>query len=138
MDYRVFALLLNENIKSARLSGDHVFALAGAIVMLWQPETGFLLPYLTATGWDCQLDSCSPLECAEPQKPVSQYPAEIAGGMDGCRAGGIRLQPVLVDAVMRDISTETYLLLLGSGLIVFGLSMVVQYGLAIFPRIGPS
>jgi drug/metabolite transporter (DMT)-like permease len=52
-------LLLDEKLS---LHGYLVIALSlsGAIVMLWQPQTGFCCHYLTATGWVCRPDSCSP------------------------------------------------------------------------------
>jgi len=111
------------------------FSLAGAIVMLWQPENGFSLP--SSYGDWMGLSAGFMFAFSNVLSRKDQYHSvqvKSVAVWTGVALVAFGYSLFLVDLpVMSDISTETYLLLLGVGLIVFALSLVVQYGLAHTP-----
>ncbi len=134
MDYLFSRLLLNEKLS---LHGYLVIALslAGAVIMLWQPESGFSLPSSYGDWMGLSAGFMFALSNVLSRKDQAHdIQLKSRGGMDRCGADSVRLQPVLHELpVLSDISADTYLLLVGVGLIVFGLSLVVQYGLTHVP-----
>jgi drug/metabolite transporter (DMT)-like permease len=127
-------LLLNEKLS---LHGYLVIALslAGAVTMLWQPENGFSLP--SSYGDWMGLSSGFMFALSNVLSRKDQYHdiqlKSLAVWM------GVTLIGFIYSLLMNDlftlsnISVDSYGLLLGLGLVVFGLSMMMQYGLTHIP-----
>ena len=126
-------LLLNEKLS---LHGYLVIALSlsGAIVMLWQPQTGFLLP-LSYGDWmglsaGIMFALSNVLSRRNQFHTIQLKSLAVWMGVTLVALG----YTLLGDDIMPgDISTESSLLLLGLGIVVFGLSIMVQYGLNYVP-----
>lgn len=122
-------LLLDEKLS---LHGYFVIALSlsGAIVMLWQPQTGFLLP-LSYGDW-MGLSAGFMFALSNVLSRRNQF-HNIQVKSLAVWAGVTLVALAYIffgeDAMPNHISTESGLLLLGLGIIVFGLSVMVQYGL---------
>jgi drug/metabolite transporter (DMT)-like permease len=122
-------LLLDEKLS---LHGYLVIALSlsGAIVMLWQPQTGFLLP-LSYGDWmglsaGIMFALSNVLSRRNQFHNIQLKSLAVWAGVTLVAIG----YTLLDDATMPShVSTKSYLLLLGLGLVVFGLSVMVQYGL---------
>jgi drug/metabolite transporter (DMT)-like permease len=127
-------LLLNEQLS---LHGYLVIALSltGAVIMLWQPESGFSLPS-TYSDWmglsaGFMFALSNVLSRRDQTHDIQLKSLAVWIGVALTAAGYsliLRELPVLTD-----ISAGAYLLLAGVGLIVFGLSLVMQYGLTHVP-----
>lgn len=122
-------LLLDEKLS---LHGYLVIALSlsGAIVMLWQPQTGFLLP-LSYGDW-MGLSAGVMFALSNVLSRKNQFHSVQLKSL--AVWAGVTLVALahtfFGEAAMPSrISTESGLLLLGLGLVVFGLSVMVQYGL---------
>lgn len=122
-------LLLDEKLS---LHGYFVIALSlsGAIVMLWQPQTGFLLP-LSYGDW-MGLSAGIMFALSNVLSRRNQFHSvqlkSLAVWM-GVTLVALGYTLFGESAVPSYVSTESGLLLLGLGIIVFGLSVMVQYGL---------
>ncbi len=127
-------LLLNERLSS---HGYLVIALslAGAMVMLWQPEGGIPLPS-TYSDWmglsaGFMFALSNVLSRKDQYHNIQLKSLAVWVGV-ALIASGYSL--FLRDLpVISDISMRTYLLLAGVGFIVFILSVVMQYGLTYVP-----
>jgi drug/metabolite transporter (DMT)-like permease len=122
-------MLLNEKLS---LHGYLVIALSlsGAIVMLWQPQTGFLLP-LSYGDWmglsaGIMFALSNVLSRRDQFHNVQLKSLAVWTGVTVVALGYTFFGEA---AMPRLISTESFLLLLGLGIVVFGLSVMVQYGL---------
>jgi drug/metabolite transporter (DMT)-like permease len=122
-------LLLDEKLT---LQGYLVIALSlsGAIVMLWQPQTGFLLP-LSYGDWmglsaGLMFALSNVLSRRDQFHNVQLKSLAVWAGVTLVALAYTLFGEVATPA---HISAESGLLLLALGLIVFGLSVMVQYGL---------
>lgn len=122
-------LLLNEKLS---LHGYLVIALSlsGAIAMLWQPQTGFLLP-LSYGDWmglsaGIMFALSNVLSRRDQFHSVQLKSLAVWAGVTLVALGYSLFGAATVP---NHISMESGLLLLALGLIVFGLSVMVQYGL---------
>lgn len=105
-------------------------SLSGAIVMLWQPQTGFLLP-LSYGDW-MGLSAGIMFALSNVLSRRNQFHSVQLKSL--AVWAGVTLVALAYAffgeaAMPSHISTESGLLLLGLGIIVFGLSVMVQYGL---------
>lgn len=112
-----------------------IISLAGAVVMLWQPKGGFSLPssYGDWMGLSAGfMFALSNVMSRKDQYHNIQLKSLAVWVGVALIASGYSL--LLRDLpVLDDISGHTYLLLAAVGLIVFVLSLVVQYGLTYVP-----
>ena len=122
-------ILLNEKLS---LHGYLVIALSlsGAIVMLWQPQTGFLLP-LSYGDWmglsaGIMFALSNVLSRRDQFHNVQLKSLAVWTGVTVVALGYTFFGEAAMPSL---ISTESFLLLLGLGIVVFGLSVMVQYGL---------
>lgn len=122
-------VLLSEQLS---LHGYLVIALSlsGAIVMLWQPQTGFLLP-LSYGDWmglsaGIMFALSNVLSRRNQFHNVQLKSLAVWAGVTLVALGYTFFGEA---AMPGHVSTESFLLLLGLGIIVFGLSVMVQYGL---------
>ena len=122
-------LLLDEKLS---LHGYLVIALSlsGAIAMLWQPQTGFLLP-LSYGDWmglsaGIMFALSNVLSRRDQFHSVQLKSLAVWAGVTLVALGYSLFGAATVP---NHISMESGLLLLALGLIVFGLSVMVQYGL---------
>lgn len=127
-------LLLNEKLS---LHGYLViaFSLAGAATMLWQPESGFSLP--SSYGDWMGLSAGFMFALSNVLSRKDQYHdirlKSLAVWM-GVTLIGFIYSLLLHDLfTLSNISVDSYGLLLGLGLVVFGLSVMMQYGLTHVP-----
>jgi drug/metabolite transporter (DMT)-like permease len=127
-------LLLNEQLS---LHGYLVIALSltGAVVMLWQSQKGFALPSTygdwmgLSAGFMFALSNV--LSRKDQVHDIGLKSLAVWAGVTLTAAG---YSLILRDLpVLGDISASVYLLLAGVGLTVFGLSLVMQYGLTHVP-----
>jgi drug/metabolite transporter (DMT)-like permease len=127
-------LLLSEQLS---LHGYLVIALSltGAVVMLWQPERGFALPSTygdwmgLSAGFMFALSNVLSRKDQVHDIHVKSLAVWVGVALIATSYSlFLRDLPVLVD-----ISANTYLLLAAVGLIVFILSLVMQYGLTHVP-----
>lgn len=107
-----------------------VISLAGAITMLWEPESGSLLP--SSYGDWMGLSAGFMFALLNVLSRKDQYhnvqSKSVAVWM-GVTLTGFVYSLFLPDlSVLSSISMDSYLLLFGLGIIVFVLSVVVQYG----------
>ena len=112
-----------------------VISLAGAITMLWEPESGSLLP--SSYGDWMGLSAGFMFALLNVLSRKDQYhnvqSKSVAVWM-GVTLTGFIYSLFLPDlSVLSSISMDSYLLLLGLGIIVFVLSVVVQYGVTHVP-----
>ncbi|MEO7559203.1 MAG: DMT family transporter [Nitrosospira sp.] len=112
-----------------------VISLAGAITMLWEPESGSLLP--SSYGDWMGLSAGFMFALLNVLSRKDQYhnvqSKSVAVWM-GVTLAGFIYSLFLPDlSVLGSISMDSYLLLLGLGIIVFVLSVVVQYGVTHVP-----
>ncbi|SEL10586.1 EamA domain-containing membrane protein RarD [Nitrosovibrio tenuis] len=127
-------LLLNEQLSP---HGYLVIALSliGAMVMLWQPKGGFSLPSSygdwmgLSAGFMFALSNV--LSRKDQYHDIQLKSVAVWVGVALIASGYSLLLRDL--PVFDDISPNTYLLLAGVGLIVFFLSLVMQYGLTHVP-----
>ena len=127
-------LLLNEQLS---LHGYLVITLSltGAVVMLWQPEGGFSLPSTygdwmgLSAGFMFALSNV--LSRKDQTHDIQLKSLAVWVGVTLIASGYSLLLRDL--PVLAGMSVNTYLLLAGVGLIVFVLSLVVQYGLTYVP-----
>lgn len=131
----VFArLLLNEKLS---LHGYRVIALslAGAVIMLWKPESGSLLPSSygdwmgLSAGFMFALSNV--LSRKDQYHGIQLKSLAVWAGVTLIAFGYSLFRREL--PVLGDIAVDLYLLLLGLGAVVFALSVVVQYGLTHVP-----
>jgi drug/metabolite transporter (DMT)-like permease len=131
----VFARLLLDEVLSLHGYLIIAFSLAGAIIMLWQPEHGFLLPSSygdwmgISAGFMFALSNV--LSRKDQYHGIRLKSVAVWIGVALVAFGYSLFLPDL--PIPSDISAGTYLLLLGVGLTVFALSLVVQYGLTHTP-----
>ena len=131
----VFARLLLDEVLSLHGYLVIAFSLAGAIIMLWQPEHGFLLPSSygdwmgISAGFMFALSNV--LSHKDQYHGIRLKSVAVWIGVALVAFGYSLFLPDL--PIPSDISAGTYLLLLGVGLTVFVLSLVVQYGLTHTP-----
>ena len=131
----VFARFLLNEILSLHGYLVIVFSLAGAIIMLWQPEDSVPLHSSYADGMGLSAGFTFALSNVLSRKDQHHNVqlkslAVWLGVALIALAYSLFLPPL---PVLSDISANTYLLLLGVGLIVFALSVMVQYGLTHTP-----
>ncbi|MBA4143001.1 MAG: DMT family transporter [Nitrosospira sp.] len=111
------------------------FSLAGAIVMLWQPENGFSLP--SSYGDWMGLSAGFMFALSNVLSRRDQFHdirLKSLAVWTGVTMIAFSYSLFLPDwLVWSNISAQMCLLLLGVGVVVFGLSMVVQYGLTHTP-----
>lgn len=112
-----------------------IISLAGAITMLWEPESGSLLP--SSYGDWMGLSAGFMFALLNVLSRKDQYhnvqSKSVAVWM-GVTLTGFIYSLFLPDlSVLSSISTDSYLLLFGLGIIVFVLSVVVQYGVTHVP-----
>lgn len=111
-----------------------VISLAGAVTMLWEPESGSLLPS-TYGDW-MGLSAGFMFALLNVLSRKDQYhnvqSKSVAVWM-GVALTGYTYSLFLPDLVLSNISMDSYLLLLGLGIIVFVLSVIVQYGVTHVP-----
>ena len=112
-----------------------IISLAGAITMLWEPESGSLLP--SSYGDWMGLSAGFMFALLNVLSRKDQYhnvqSKSVAVWM-GVTLTGFIYSLFLPDlSVLSSISMDSYLLLFGLGLIVFVLSVVVQYGVTHVP-----
>ncbi|KIO47886.1 DMT family transporter [Nitrosospira sp. NpAV] len=111
-----------------------VISLAGAVTMLWEPESGSLLPS-TYGDW-MGLSAGFMFALLNVLSRKDQYhnvqSKSVAVWM-GVALTGYIYSLFLPDLVLSSISMNSYLLLLGLGIIVFVLSVIVQYGVTHVP-----
>jgi drug/metabolite transporter (DMT)-like permease len=131
----VFARLLLHEVLSGQGYLVIAFSLAGAIIMLWQPEDRFLLPSSYADWMGVSAGFMFALSNVLSRKDqyhgIQLKSVAVWTGVALVAFGYSLFLPEL--PVPDDISPGSYLLLLGVGLIVFALSLVVQYGLTHTP-----
>lgn len=127
-------LLLNERLS---LHGYLVIALslAGAVIMLWQPDSGFPLP--TSYGDWMGLSGGIMFALMNVLIRKDQYHSIQLKSLAlwlGVMLMGLGHSLFLpAPFALADISAGSWLLMLGVGLVVFALSLVVQYGLTHIP-----
>ena len=130
----IFSRLLLHEVLSLHGYLVIAFSLAGAIVMLWQPQHGFALPSSYGDWMGLSAGFMFAL-------------SNVLSRMD--QAHGIQLKSLAVwmgvtliafsyslflpPPSLGSIPADIYLLMLGVGLVVFALSVVVQYGLTHVP-----
>jgi drug/metabolite transporter (DMT)-like permease len=112
-----------------------IISLAGAITMLWEPESGSLLP--SSYGDWMGLSAGFMFALLNVLSRKDQYhnvqSKSVAVWM-GVTLTGFIYSLFLPDlSVLSSISMDSYLLLFGLGIIVFVLSVVVQYGVTHVP-----
>ncbi|PTR05847.1 EamA domain-containing membrane protein RarD [Nitrosospira sp. Nsp5] len=112
-----------------------IVSLAGAITMLWEPESGSLLP--SSYGDWMGLSAGFMFALLNVLSRKDQYhnvqSKSVAVWM-GVTLTGFIYSLFLPDlSVLSSISMDSYLLLFGLGIIVFVLSVVVQYGVTHVP-----
>ena len=127
-------LLLNEKLS---LHGYLVIALslAGAVTMLWQPESGFPLPssygdWMGLSG-GIMFALMNVLIRKDQYHSIQLKSLALWLGVTLMGLGHSLLSPA--PFALADISAGSWLLMLGVGLVVFALSLVVQYGLTHIP-----
>lgn len=112
-----------------------VLSLAGAATMLWQPESGFSLP--SSRGDWMGLSAGFMFALSNVLSRKDQYHniqlKSVAVWM-GVTLLGLIYSLLLHDLPdLSDFSSDSYMLLLGLGIVVFGLSIMMQYGLTLVP-----
>lgn len=112
-----------------------IISLAGAITMLWEPESGSLLP--SSYGDWMGLSAGFMFALLNVLSRKDQYhnvqSKSVAVWM-GVTLTGFIYSLFLPDlSVLNSIAMDSYLLLFGLGIIVFVLSVVVQYGVTHVP-----
>lgn len=127
-------LLLNEKLS---LHGYLVIAvsLAGAVTMLWQPESGFPLPssygdWMGLSG-GIMFALMNVLIRKDQYHSIQLKSLALWLGVMLVGLGHSLLLPA--PFALADISVGSWLLMLGVGLVVFALSLIVQYGLTHIP-----
>jgi drug/metabolite transporter (DMT)-like permease len=112
-----------------------VISLAGAITMLWEPESGSLLP--SSYGDWMGLSAGFMFALLNVLSRKDQYhnvQSKSVAVWVGVTLTGFIYSLFLPDlSVLGSISMDSYLLLFGLGIIVFVLSVVVQYGVTHVP-----
>jgi drug/metabolite transporter (DMT)-like permease len=131
----VFARFLLNEILSLHGYLVIAFSLAGAIIMLWQPENSVSLHSSYAdwmglsAGFTFALSNVLSRKDQHHNVQLKSLAVWLGVALIAM-AYSLFLPPL---PVLSDISANTYLLLLGVGLIVFALSVIVQYGLTHTP-----
>ncbi len=127
-------LLLNERLS---LHGYLVIALslAGAVTMLWQPDSGFPLPssygdWMGLSG-GIMFALMNVLIRKDQHHSIQLKSLALWLGVMLMGLGHSLFLPT--PFALADISADSWLLMLGIGLVVFALSLVVQYGLTHIP-----
>ena len=127
-------LLLNEKLS---LHGYLVIAisLAGAVTMLWQPESGFLLPsshgdWMGLSG-GIMFALMNVMIRKDQYHSIQLKSLALWLGVMLMGLGHSLLLPT--PFALTDISAGSWLLMLAVGLVVFALSLIVQYGLTHIP-----
>lgn len=112
-----------------------IISLAGAITMLWEPESGSLLP--SSYGDWMGLSAGFMFALLNVLSRKDQYhnvqSKSVAVWMGVTLTGSIYSLFLPDLSVLSSISMDSYLLLFGLGIIVFVLSVVVQYGVTHVP-----
>ncbi len=112
-----------------------IISLAGAITMLWEPESGSLLP--SSYGDWMGLSAGFMFALLNVLSRKDQYhnvQSKSVAVWVGVTLTGVIYSLFLPDlSVLSSISMDSYLLLFGLGIIVFVLSVVVQYGVTHVP-----
>lgn len=112
-----------------------IISLAGAITMLWEPEIGSLLP--SSYGDWMGLSAGFMFALLNVLSRKDQYhnvQSKSVAVWVGVTLTGLIYSLFLPDlSVLSSISMDSYLLLFGLGIIVFVLSVVVQYGVTHVP-----
>ncbi|ARO88425.1 EamA/RhaT family transporter [Nitrosospira lacus] len=112
-----------------------VISLAGAIIMLWEPESGSLLP--SSYGDWMGLSAGFMFALLNVLSRKDQYhnvQSKSVAVWIGVALTGFVYSMFLPDLpTLGGVSMDSYLLLLGLGVIVFVLSVVVQYGVTHVP-----
>lgn len=112
-----------------------VISLAGAITMLWEPESGSLLP--SSYGDWMGLSAGFMFALLNVLSRKDQYhnvQSKSVAVWIGVALTGFVYSMFLPDLpILGGVSMDSYLLLLGLGVIVFVLSVVVQYGVTHVP-----
>lgn len=131
----VFARFLLNEVLSLHGYLVIAFSLAGAIIMLWQPDNGVSL-HSSYGDW-MGLSAGFTFALSNVLSRKDQYHSvqlKSVAVWIGVALIAFGYSLFLADLpVLSDISTKTYLLLLGVGLVVFALSVIVQYGLTHTP-----
>jgi drug/metabolite transporter (DMT)-like permease len=131
----VFARFLLNEILSLHGYLVIAFSLAGAIIMLWQPENSGSLHSSYAdwmglsAGFTFALSNVLSRKDQHHNVQLKSLAVWLGVALMAL-AYSLFLSPV---PVLSDISGKMYLLLLGVGLIVFALSVIMQYGLTHTP-----
>ena len=130
----VFSRLLLNEVLSLHGYLVMVFSLTGAMVMLWQPETGFSMPssYGDWMGLSAGFMFALSNVLSRMDQVHNIQLKSLAVWMGVTLIAFIYslfFQPPLLGSVPAGV----YLLMFGVGLVVFGLSVAVQYGLAHVP-----
>jgi drug/metabolite transporter (DMT)-like permease len=131
----VFARILLNEVLSLHGYLVIAFSLAGAIIMLWQPENGSLMPssYSDWMGMSAgfMFALSNVLSRKDQYHNIQLKSLAVWSGVMLIAFSYTLFLPDL--PVLNTISVGTCLLLLGVGLVVFALSLVVQYGLTHTP-----
>lgn len=131
----VFARLMLNEVLSLYGYLVIVFSLAGAIIMLWQPENGVSIhsSYADWMGLSAGFTFALSNVLSRKDQHHNVQLKSLAVWL-GVSLIALAYSLFLSELpVLSDISADTYLLLAGVGLIVFALSLVVQYGLTHTP-----
>src|SRR5688500_254994 len=131
----VFARILLNEVLSLHGYLVIAFSLAGAIIMLWQPENGSLLPSSYSDWMGVSAGFMFALSnVLRRQDQYHNIQLKSVAVWSGVMFIAFSYSLFLPDLpVLNDISVCTCLLLLGVVLVVFALSLIVQYGLAHTP-----
>jgi drug/metabolite transporter (DMT)-like permease len=130
----VFSRLLLNEVLSMHGYLVIAFSLAGAIVMLWQPQQGFSIPWSygdwmgLSAGFMFALSNV--LSRMDQAHTIQLKSLAVWMGVALIAFGYSLFLPL---PPLGSIRTEIYILVLGVGLVVFALSLVVQYGVTHVP-----
>lgn len=131
----VFARVLLNEVLSLHGYLVIAFSLAGAIIMLWQPDNGVSL-HSSYGDW-MGLSAGFTFALSNVLSRKDQYhnvQLKSVAVWIGVALIAFGYSLFLADLpVLSDVSANTFLLLMGVGLIVFALSVIVQYGLTHTP-----